>query len=327
MHLPIKTLVGFLLSASLYYGSNIENSHEFLHQQERTTVRAGNIKESQTKKETPKEYRDRKLRKVIELNLLNESEASRATTAALDSLLRDADVRRFTKRQSSQPKQDYSHSTQKKTKTNLDATCLLAQANKAKQENTVRKENKRKRMVASSKKPQSVRIQGGENKDTRSQTTPHESPKNVWGHTTSEKRVNLHVTLEGRSVSAILSLQKYADQHGFLCEREWIGQMDRVLSQKSNICKFNSQLPIYFGMNEARTINGIHYSGHALDRIKQRKVDITAIEQIMQHRKSNKNGLSVCQDIQDNIRVVTAVKGINRKIVTVYLNGKKEKKK
>ena len=97
MHLPIKTLVGFLLSASLYNGSNIENSHEFLHQQERTTVRAGNIKESQTKKETPKEYRDRKLRKVIELNLLNESEASRATTAALDSLLR-ADVRRVTKR-------------------------------------------------------------------------------------------------------------------------------------------------------------------------------------------------------------------------------------
>lgn len=131
MHFSIKTLISVLLSGSVYYGSGIESSHSFSPNQERTSVQAEKINKE---KETPKEYRDRKIRRVIELNLLTEAETGRTTTVVLDSILRDADVRRFTKRRSTQPLQDYSVPKPGDSRKSFDAEHLLKQADKAKQQ-------------------------------------------------------------------------------------------------------------------------------------------------------------------------------------------------
>ena len=131
MNFPIKTLVGLLLSGSIDHGSGIENSCP-VSQYEKIGHTQNNTRRV-SQKETPKEYRDRKIKRVVELNRLTEAEARKVSTEELESIIRRDDARRFNKRHSSQPKKDYSEPKLRDSKQLLDAERLLKQANKAKQ--------------------------------------------------------------------------------------------------------------------------------------------------------------------------------------------------
>jgi hypothetical protein len=132
MHFPIKTFVWVLLSGSFCHGSGIENScpvfqHEKIGHTQKNTQKV-------SQKETPQEYRDRKITRVVELNRLTKAEASKVSTEELESIIRRDDARRFNKRHSSQPEKDYSDPKSRDSKQLLDAEQLLKQADKAKQE-------------------------------------------------------------------------------------------------------------------------------------------------------------------------------------------------
>ncbi len=132
MHFPIKTFVWGLLSGSICNGSGIENccpvfQHEKIGYTQKSTQKV-------SQKETPQEYRDRKIKRVVELNRLTKAEASKVSTEELESIIRRDDARRFNKRHSSQPKKDYSDPKSRDSKQLLDAEQLLKQADQAKQE-------------------------------------------------------------------------------------------------------------------------------------------------------------------------------------------------
>jgi hypothetical protein len=137
MRSTLKIMTGFFVSGGVFYGSDFTQSSE----QRFPQAHFSNV--PVTKKETPEEYRERKIIQILNFKLLTETEARRAKTIELDTILRKHHIERFRKHGTiealsrSGPPKNLQATGESDAQTISDARRLLAQATRSKQENKI----------------------------------------------------------------------------------------------------------------------------------------------------------------------------------------------